>query len=204
MKIGKQHFIPQIICILVFALIMCACSKENNADNNNQEIISTPVAIEQNQNWQESFLSDLENNDYLPDQVLKALPDFKENKNEDGSTFYIWSKWDDEKDDYVHNIQMIAKDDELLEYHYKSYYFKVPHLEKSLSHKSANTLVNNFAKTFLYDAEELLFENDPENQIQSLYNPNHVETWTATSNSGTHSIVVNLDIGGIVFYKFDD
>lgn len=200
-KILKVFTLVIMISIIV-SMFMCSCSNNNNNVNSNTKAISTPTAIETNKDWQGQFVSDLEKNNFLPEQILQALPDYKVKKEDDGTTLYMWSDWDKEKKDYIHNIQMVSDGDQLLNYHYKNYYFEEQILEESITKEDASKMVRNFARTFLYNSDQLSFKNDSDNQIQSLYDPSHVETWTASTSNGNHSIVVNFDIGGIVYYLY--
>jgi hypothetical protein len=63
-------------------------------------------------------------------------------------------------------------------------------------------MVDDFAESIL-NTEDLAFGNYTNSQIQSLYDPGHVETWSAVTEKEKYQIVVDLDLGAVVFYSRD-
>lgn len=158
----------------------------------------------------ETFISTMRSENFLPAEVISALPDDYEQtvhakKQGVVSTSYIWNTYDEKAENPeetdIHNIQMTETMGEVTSYVYKNYYFDVPKLDTPMSTEDASKTVDRFAKTFINDYNDLTFDNDPESQIQSLYDPGHIETWTAISGTKTYDIVMDLDTGSVIYYK---
>lgn len=135
---------------------------------------------------------------YLPKAVISNMDTFKQQMNTDGSTFYLFSKWNKEENQYLHNIQVTYDENGIRNYHYKDYGFVDKNLKKvNLSKEDALILVKGFATDFIKDGDSLNFVNTP--AYPSLYNKNHVESWVASKGDKEYIIMVDLDYGYVVY-----
>lgn len=145
------------------------------------------------------FLTKLSENEFLSQEVILDLTKFSHEEKDDGTTFFYWRSYGDSTEDVTHKIEMIEKVGMLNRYHYKSYRFDVPKLNKPMSMDVAQDMVEKFAKIFISDKDEISFKNEPTNH--TLYDPGHVELWYGDYKSNEYVIAVDLDMGNVIYFE---
>lgn len=155
---------------------------------------------EQGNSWQDDFIAIMDKENYLCSDIVADLrgADVKKTEEDDGSTVFVISRADKNGKD-IHNIQYAVKDDLLVSYHYKNYSFKSGDSEK-IGKNEAEKMVNSFAEEFIPGGEKLKFENNEDQQVQSLYDKGKVETWYAKDGNREYHIVIDLEKGYVVYY----
>lgn len=192
-----------IFLVLVLALSFSAgCSKdeEKTAEKTAEQTATTSAS---KKGWEKSFPDKLASEKLLPKELVAELKLEKKEKKDEDSEFFLWAKWNKDRTDFKHNIQMESEDGELVSYRYKAY-FEVPKLKKTMSKDEAAEMVKRFAKAFIRGGEGIEFTNKPEEQVQSLYDPGHVETWSGVNDGDRYDIVVDMDMGGVVLLSKSD
>ena len=135
---------------------------------------------------------------YLPKEIISNMDTFKQQINKDGSTFYLFSKWNKQQNQYLHNIQITYDENGIRNYHYKDYGFVDKNLKKvNISKDNALVLVKGFAADFIKDGASLNFISTP--AYPSLFRKNHVESWVAKKGNKEYLIMVDLDYGYVVY-----
>jgi hypothetical protein len=110
----------------------------------------------------------------------------------------LFSKWNKEENQYLHNIQITVDENGIISYHYKDYGFVDKNLKKvDISKDDALILVKGFATDFFKDGDSMSFANTP--AYPSLYSKNHVESWVAKKDNKEYLIMVDLDYGYVVY-----
>ena len=157
----------------------------------------------QDKSWENDFIATLDTENYLGNDIVADLKDVKVKTVEDSddNTTFVISKVNKEGVD-IHNVQYIVKDDLLESYRYKNYTFK-SNDGKKIDKSEAEKIVKSFAKEFISDGNKLKFENNEEQQVQSLYDSGKVETWYAKDGNNEYHIVIDLGKGYVVYYQMD-
>ena len=175
-----------IISVLLFSIILCT-TIVIGASKSSKDIKSK---------W-DDFPSTLVENGFLSAEIVDALPDHRVEKESDGSTFYLWSQWNDSEGIFIHKLELNVLNDELQSYIYTDYFFYATYLDSPLSIDEGTEMVERFANMFIAD-DTLTFLNKP--AYFSRYDEGHVESWVAEDGEIEHIIMVDLDIGCIIFY----
>lgn len=186
----KRILLIIVLMVLVVALVM---SIFNTKEKSN--------FVKQNNSWENDFIETLDKENYLCNDIVADLKDVDVNISEeiDGSTTFAISKFTKEGID-IHNVQYAVKDDILLSYQYKNYNFKSNDTKK-IEKGEAEKIVNSFAKEFIPNGDKLKFENNEEQQVQSLYDKGKVETWYAKYGDDEYHIVMDLQKGLLIYYN---
>lgn len=175
-----------IISVLLFAIILCTTivigASKSNKDSKSK--------------W-DDFPNTLVENGFLSPDIVNALPDHRVEKESDGSTLYLWNQWNDSEGIFIHKIELNVLNDELQSYIYTDYFFNATFLDSPLSIQEGTEMVERFATMFITD-NTLKFVNEP--AYFSRYDEGHVESWVAEDGDIEHIIMVDLDIGCIIFY----
>ena len=145
----------------------------------------------------DDFPNTLVENGFLSPDIVNALPDHRVEKESDGSTLYLWNQWNDSEGIFIHKIELNVLNDELQSYIYTDYFFNATFLDSPLSIQEGTEMVERFATMFITD-NTLKFVNEP--AYFSRYDEGHVESWVAEDGDIEHIIMVDLDIGCIIFY----
>ncbi|WHY86742.1 hypothetical protein QNH39_02370 [Neobacillus novalis] len=175
--------------------------KEKIIETTNNETANTsfeePNAINKDDISKETVFSELKK--YLPQNVLDNMPNFRqEDLNE--STLYLWSKKEPNSDNFIHKIEVIFNENGFKQYHYKNYSFDLK--ENKISKDVANKMVENFAKSFISDGDQLSFVNKP--AWDSLYEKDVVESWVSEKDNKEYIVMVNLSYGYVEFFTIQD
>jgi len=136
---------------------------------------------------------------YLPKYVLDNMPNFRQ-QSMNGSTLYLWSKKEPNSDNFIHKIELTFNENGFKTYHYKNYSFSLK--ENKISKSVAKKMVENFAKDFISNGDQLSFVNKP--AYYSLYEKGVVESWVAEKNNKEYIVMVNLRYGFVEFFKAED
>ncbi len=182
--IMKRKEVKLFVMILCAAIVFGGCATKN---------IDNMTFTE----W-ETFADILSKNGFLSEAIVDAMPDFRTEKSSQGGTLYLWSAWDETEEVFIHKIELNILKGKMEYYSYTQYFFDVPYLDSPLSMKDASDMVKRFASMFLSDNNYLTFENEP--AYFSRYDEGHVESWVAEYNGTKHIIMVDLDMGNIVYY----
>ena len=190
-KSTKRNIIKAIILITLMLSFfgMTACGNDSELTVENK--------------W-EQFPEEMASQEFLPQGIVDDLSEFSIEEDSEGVPFYYWRSVDekavDEKDKVIHKIELKEVDGVLTYYHYKNYYYDVPNLDSPMSKDDAEDMVNEFAKSFIQSGDELTFKNGE--GASSLYEPDHVEGWVADSENNHHTVMVDLDMGSIIYYSY--
>lgn len=202
----KKYYL--VLLMLVFAVVFCGCTDQSDSTaQQNEESTPSSVSTEKENNKSnnyEDFTDKLVKNNLLPSSIIDDMDDNRKDINDDGSVLYIWSSWDKEKNDYKHNIQLVVENNKITDYKYKNYYFDDSAQSKPIAKKEAADMATKFYQTFINKDDSLVFENDPKKQIEDMYDPGHVETWSAKFNGHDYYIVVDLDLGGVTLFSVNE
>ena len=177
-----------IMCLVLMLFGISACSGNSSGEE-------TANKQGENDNWL-SFPDDMASKGFLPQSIVDDFPGHSISEDSEG-VLYLWSI-SDENSDMIHKIELAEKDDDLIFYHYKNYSFDVPNLSTQMTKDEALNMVNDFATTFIKDGDKLIFENGEGSS--SLYRPGHVEGWIADTGIDHHTVMVDFDMGSIIYY----
>lgn len=145
-----------------------------------------------------NFLQVMLQKNLLPASIVQGLTRYEEKNLEDSCTLHLWSS-SDKEGFFIHKTELEEKSGTIMFYHYKNYEFPENPLPGPLSVEEGEKLALRFIDTFVSDAARLTFIREP--AYPSLYDPGHVESWTAALPDGSsHVVMVDLDLGYVVFY----
>ncbi|WHY84666.1 hypothetical protein QNH39_18690 [Neobacillus novalis] len=187
-----------ILLIGVLGIVLCACGQKSSdikpeKSTKTTSAAETLVKIEKVEITKETVFSKLKN--YLPQNVLDNMPNFKDEGLDNKETLYLWSKYEPNSDNFIHKIEFVFNENGFKQYHYKNYSFDLK--ENKISKDAAEKMVENFAKDFINDGNQLSFVNKP--AYDSLYEKDVVESWVAEKNNKEYIIMVNLRYGYVEF-----
>ncbi|KQL50571.1 hypothetical protein AN964_23250 [Heyndrickxia shackletonii] len=135
----------------------------------------------------------------MPQNVLDNMPNFSQ-EGTNGATLYLWSKNEPNSDNFIHKIEVTFNKNGFKMYHYKNYSFAVT--KNKVSKAVAEKMVENFAKDFISDGEQLSFVHKP--AYDSLYEKGVVESWVAEQNNTVYIVMVNLRYGYVEFFTKEE
>lgn len=192
----KKFNIMLLICIL--GVVLGACGQKSSdikpeKSTKTTSAAETQVKTEKVEITKEAVLSKLKN--YLPQNVLDNIPNFKDEGLDNEKTLYLWSKNEPKSDNFIHKIEFVFNENGFKQYHYKNYSFDLK--ENKISKNAAKKMVENFAKDFISGGDQLSFVNKP--AYDSLYEKDVVESWVAEKNNKEYIIMVNLRYGYVEF-----
>lgn len=192
-----------MLLICVIGIVLGACGQESSdikpeKSTKPASAAETPVKTKKVVISKEAVFSKLKN--YLPQNVIDNMPNFKDEGLDNEETLYLWSKNEPNSDNFIHKIEFVFNKNGLKQYHYKNYSFDLK--ENKISKDVAKKMVEDFAKDFIGDGDQLSFVNKP--AYDSLYEKDVVESWVAEKNNKEYIVMVNLVNGYVEFFTTED
>ena len=176
-----------IVCLLILSICMLSACK--SYDNISYSKID-----------EKTFLTTLEEKEYLPKDVTDSLRAYSNEKTSEGEPFGYWRE-EDAKGEIVQKIELNFPDGEMTRYHYKSYINRL-NASNKMSITSGETLAMDFINTFRPDISALKWSQGE--GISSIYDPGNVEAWIAEDDTHKYCVMVNLNTATLDYFSQED